>query len=87
MSFLTWILFGLIVGIIAKFLMPGKDPGGFAVTILLGIGGAFVGGYFGTLFGFGDLMGFDFRSMVMAIGGAIVLLIVYRMLVGRESRA
>ena len=67
MGILSWIIFGLIAGTIAKFLMPGHDPGGFVVTILLGIAGAFAGGYIGTLVGFGDLTGFDFRSMLLAI--------------------
>jgi len=87
MSFLSWILFGLIAGVIAKFLMPGDDPGGFAITLLLGIGGAFVGGYIGTLVGWGDLTGFDFRSLGLAIGGALLLLVAYRVLIGRESHA
>ena len=73
-----WILFGLFVGIVAKLLMPGKDPGGFIVTILLGIGGAFVGGYLGRSLGWygeNDTVGF-----VMAVGGAVLLLIGYRYL-------
>ena len=73
-----WILFGLFVGIVAKLLMTGKDPGGFIVTILLGIGGAFVGGYLGRSLGWygeNDPVGF-----VMAVGGAVLLLIGYRYL-------
>jgi uncharacterized membrane protein YeaQ/YmgE (transglycosylase-associated protein family) len=74
---LGWILFGLIVGVIAKFVMPGNDPGGFIVTILLGVAGAVVGGWLGRLMGFygpGDVAGF-----VMSVLGAVVLLGVYRM--------
>jgi uncharacterized membrane protein YeaQ/YmgE (transglycosylase-associated protein family) len=70
-------VFGLIVGIIAKFLMPGRDPGGFIITTLLGIAGALVGGYLGrllNLYGEGDPVGF-----IMAVVGSIVLLLIYRM--------
>jgi uncharacterized membrane protein YeaQ/YmgE (transglycosylase-associated protein family) len=77
-----WIVFGLIVGVIAKFLMPGKDPGGFIVTTLLGIAGAVIGGWIGGalgLYGPGEPAGF-----IMAIVGAIVLLLVYRMIIGRR---
>jgi uncharacterized membrane protein YeaQ/YmgE (transglycosylase-associated protein family) len=77
MSVIGWIVFGLVVGIIAKFLMPGRDPGGFVITTLLGIAGALVGGYLGrllNLYGEGDPVGF-----VMAVIGSIVLLLIYRM--------
>jgi len=81
MHILVWILFGLVVGVVAKFLMPGRDPGGFVITILLGIVGAFVGGFVGRMLGWyrdGDPVGF-----VMAVLGAIVVLAIYRMTVGR----
>jgi uncharacterized membrane protein YeaQ/YmgE (transglycosylase-associated protein family) len=78
MGFVTWIILGLIVGVIAKFVMPGKDPGGIFITILLGIAGAFVGGFIGSAFGFGSVTGFDIRSLLLAIGGSILLLIIYR---------
>jgi uncharacterized membrane protein YeaQ/YmgE (transglycosylase-associated protein family) len=81
MDILVWILFGLVVGVVAKFLMPGRDPGGVVITIVLGIVGAFVGGIMGRVLGWyrdGDPVGF-----VMAILGAIVVLVVYRMTVGR----
>lgn len=78
MGFIAWIIMGLIVGVIAKFLMPGKDPGGIFVTILLGIAGAFVGGFVGSSLGFGTVSGFDFRSLVLAVIGAIILLVIYR---------
>ena len=74
MGILTWIVFGAIVGFIAKWIMPGDDPGGVIVTIIIGIAGAFVGGFIGSLIGFGDISGFDLRSMGMAIVGALVLL-------------
>lgn len=80
MGILTWIVFGLIAGAVAKFLMPGKDPGGFVVTVLLGIGGAMVGGFIGTFLGFGSVGGFDLRSFLIAVGGAVVLLVGYQII-------
>ena len=78
MGILSWIVMGLIVGVLAKFIMPGKDPGGFIITILLGIGGAFVGGYIGSFLGLGAFTGFNLGSLLLAIGGAVILLILYR---------
>ncbi|PAS88260.1 GlsB/YeaQ/YmgE family stress response membrane protein [Escherichia coli] len=72
MGILSWIIFGLIAGILAKWIMPGKDGGGFFMTILLGIVGAVVGGWISTLFGFGKVDGFNFGSFVVAVIGAIV---------------
>ena len=80
MGIISWIVFGLIAGILAKLLMPGKDPGGMIVTILIGIAGAMVGGYISTFFGYGNISGFDIRSLGIAIGGALVLLFGYRTL-------
>lgn len=80
MGWLTWIVFGLIAGVIAKFIMPGKDPGGFIVTILIGIVGAVVGGYLGTMFFNVSVTGFNLPSMGVAIGGALLLLFVYRLI-------
>ena len=86
MGLLSWILFGLIVGGIAKFLMPGKDPGGCLVTILLGIGGAVVGGFLGTeVFHWGRVTGFDLRSFAIAVVGAILIHNVNRLHVGRRA--
>ena len=79
MGILSWIVFGLIAGIIAKWIMPGKDPGGFIITILLGIAGAFVGGLLGSLVGMGSMGSFSLGSFVTAIVGALVLLFLYRM--------
>ena len=80
MNWLVWIVLGLIAGALAKFIMPGKDPGGIIVTILIGVAGAFVGGFIGSLIGFGDISGFDIRSLALAIGGALLLLWGYRRL-------
>ena len=83
MGILTWILFGLVVGVIAKLLMPGRDPGGFIVTILLGIAGALLGGFIGRAMGFyGESQG---AGWIMSILGAIVLLALYRMVAGRRT--
>jgi uncharacterized membrane protein YeaQ/YmgE (transglycosylase-associated protein family) len=82
-SILGWIVFGLIVGAIAKLLMPGRDPGGFIVTILLGIAGALLGGFLGRALGFygpEDAVGY-----VMSLVGAIVLLLLYRLVIARRA--
>ena len=82
MGILTWILFGLVVGIIAKLLMPGRDPGGFIITILLGIAGALLGGFIGQATGFyGTNEG---AGWIVSILGAILLLAIYRMMVRRR---
>lgn len=80
MGVLAWILFGLIAGVLAKWIMPGKDPGGIIVTILLGIGGAFVGGWLGSMVGMGSMGSFSLGSFITAILGALVLLSAYRMI-------
>jgi uncharacterized membrane protein YeaQ/YmgE (transglycosylase-associated protein family) len=82
MGILGWILFGLVVGALAKLAMPGKDPGGIIVTMLLGIAGAVLGGFAGRamrFYGEGDAAGF-----VMSFIGAVVLLLLYRLFVGRR---
>ena len=80
MGILSWIIMGLIVGVLAKWIMPGKDPGGIIVTICIGISGAFLGGFIGSLLGIGDVSGFNLISFLLAIGGAILLLILYRVI-------
>ena len=84
MGFLSWIAFGLIAGGLAKLIMPGKDPGGCLVTILIGIVGAVIGGYIGTLLGYGGITGFNLWSMLLAVVGAVILLLIYRMVVKRR---
>ena len=83
MGILGWILFGLIIGALAKLAMPGRDPGGIIVTMLIGIAGAVLGGFVGRAMGFyseGEPAGW-----IMAFIGAIVLLVIYRMMVGRRT--
>ena len=82
MAILSWIVFGLVIGLIAKLLMPGKDPGGFIVTMLLGIAGALVGGFIGRAMGFYGPN--QSAGWLMSILGAIILLALYRMLVRRR---
>ena len=85
MGILGWILFGLIVGALAKLVMPGRDPGGIIVTMLLGVAGAVLGGFLGRALGFygeGEAAGF-----VMSFLGAVVLLALYRMVIGRRRHA
>jgi uncharacterized membrane protein YeaQ/YmgE (transglycosylase-associated protein family) len=81
MGILSWILFGLVVGVIAKLLMPGRDPGGFIITMLLGIAGALIGGFSGRAMGFyGPNEG---AGWLMSILGAVILLALYRMMARR----
>ncbi len=78
MGVLSWIIFGLIAGFIARAIMPGSGPGGCLLTIILGILGAMVGGFIGVQIGWGTVQGFDLRSFGLAIAGALLLLFVYR---------
>ena len=80
MGIITWIVFGLIAGLIAKWIMPGKDPGGFIITILIGIAGAVVGGFIATSLGYGGVDGFNLGSFFVAVLGSIILLFAYRMI-------
>ncbi|NWO11436.1 GlsB/YeaQ/YmgE family stress response membrane protein [Chromohalobacter salexigens] len=78
MGIITWIVFGLLAGIVAKLIMPGRDPGGMIITMIIGILGAIVGGWVGTALGFGSVDGFNLGSFVIAVLGAIILLGLYR---------
>lgn len=81
MGVLVWIVLGLVAGAVAKFIMPGRQGGGLILTTILGIVGALVGGFLGTsVFHFGEVSGFDLRSLGIAVGGAIVVLFVHRLL-------
>lgn len=80
MGILSWILLGLIVGLLAKWIMPGRDPGGIIVTMLLGIAGALVGGAIASLIGLGNVTGINLGSIIIAVLGAILILALYRRL-------
>jgi uncharacterized membrane protein YeaQ/YmgE (transglycosylase-associated protein family) len=80
MGILAWIVLGLVAGALAKWLMPGEDGGGWIVTMVLGIAGAFVGGYLGSILGLGGATeGLNLGSIATATAGAVVLLFVYRL--------
>lgn len=80
MGILTWIVLGLIAGALAKLIMPGKDPGGCVITIVIGIVGALLGGFIATLLGYGGVQEFNLYSVIVATVGAILLLLIYRMI-------
>ena len=84
MGILSWILLGLVAGALAKFIMPGKDPGGFFVTVAIGIAGALVGGFLGSFIGLGAVTSFDLGGILIATAGAVVLLFAWRFL--KKSR-
>ena len=86
MGILAWIVFGLLAGWVAKLLTPGSDPKGCIITVVLGVLGAVLGGFLGSLLGFGNITGFDLRSFLLAVGGAILLLLLWRVLSGRRRR-
>jgi uncharacterized membrane protein YeaQ/YmgE (transglycosylase-associated protein family) len=86
MGIIAWIVLGLVAGAIAKLLMPGDDPGGWIVTMVLGIVGAVIGGWIGgALWGSTGVTGFNLPSIGLAVLGAIVLLLIYRMVAGRRG--
>ena len=85
MGIISWIVLGLIVGVLAKWIMPGDDPGGFIVTILIGIAGAIIGGFLSTRAGLGSVTGIDLWSIIIAIIGALILLFIYRKLKSRGA--
>jgi uncharacterized membrane protein YeaQ/YmgE (transglycosylase-associated protein family) len=85
-SIIGWAIFGLIAGAIAKLIMPGKDPGGIFVTMLLGIAGAEVGGFIGrALWGSSGVTGWGLGSWLLAIGGSLLLLFLYRLITSRRG--
>lgn len=86
MGILAWIILGLIAGAIAKAIMPGRDPGGIIVTMLIGIVGAVIGGFLGNMiFGIGGVSGVDIRSILISVVGALLLLWIYRMATRRSA--
>ncbi|MGB6222494.1 GlsB/YeaQ/YmgE family stress response membrane protein [Haloferula sp.] len=85
MGIISWIFLGLVAGALAKFIMPGKDPGGFFITIILGIIGAVVGGFLGSFIGLGKVESFDLGGIFIATAGAIVVLLAYRFIKKQKS--
>ena len=84
MGILGWVLFGLVVGIVAKLLMPGRDPGGFIITMLLGVAGALLAGFIGRALGWYSDPGTG-PGIIASIIGAMLLLLLYRLFVGRRT--
>jgi uncharacterized membrane protein YeaQ/YmgE (transglycosylase-associated protein family) len=84
MGIISWIVFGLIAGALAKWIMPGKDPAGCIVTIVIGVVGAFLGGYVGTFLGMGTVDAFNIRSFFLAVVGGVLLLAIYRMVIQKK---
>jgi uncharacterized membrane protein YeaQ/YmgE (transglycosylase-associated protein family) len=86
MGFLGWIVLGLIAGAIAKLIMPGDDPGGIIVTMLIGIVGAVIGGFLGSrFFGIGLENFWSLQTWIVAIVGSLILLGIYRLIAGRRA--
>jgi uncharacterized membrane protein YeaQ/YmgE (transglycosylase-associated protein family) len=86
MGIIGWIVLGLLAGAIAKLILPGDDPGGFIVTTLIGIAGALLGGFIASALDIGDLDEFfDIGTWLIAIGGSLLLLMIYRLVVGNRS--
>jgi uncharacterized membrane protein YeaQ/YmgE (transglycosylase-associated protein family) len=80
MGLISWILMGLLAGLLGRFLLPGQDRAGCIVTTLLGIAGALVGGFLASYLGYGGLSGFDLRSLIIATLGSILVLLLLRLL-------
>lgn len=78
MGIISWLVVGLMAGALGKWIMPGKDPGGIFVTMLIGIAGGMVGGFVGGFIGLGGVTGFNFGTLLTATAGAVLLLFVYR---------
>ena len=78
MGILALLVLGLLAGLVAKLILPGHDPGGLILTMVIGVVGAFVGGLLASALGFGGLSGFDFRTFVIAVIGSILLLLIWR---------
>jgi len=86
LGLISAVIFGLVAGIVAKLLMPGRDPGGCIITSLLGIVGALIGQAIGSyLLGWGDLDTWSFKNFILAVIGAIILLLIYRLIAGRKG--
>jgi uncharacterized membrane protein YeaQ/YmgE (transglycosylase-associated protein family) len=88
MGIIGWIILGALAGVIAKAILPGDDPGGIIITPLIGIAGALIAGFIAQAIGFGDPIDefFDWSTWIAAIIGAVVLLLIYRAFVARDTR-
>lgn len=91
MGIFTWIIFGLLAGAVAQVILPGDDPGGggfkgWFITMVIGIVGALLGGFIGAAIGFGGVTGFNLGSFLIAVGGAVLLLLIWRLVVGQPRR-
>jgi uncharacterized membrane protein YeaQ/YmgE (transglycosylase-associated protein family) len=80
MNGFLWLVLGLLAGALARFFLPGKDKMGCLLTVLVGVAGAYLGGFLATLLGFGGFRGFDVYSLIVATLGAVLLLVVFRIL-------
>ncbi len=88
MGIISWIVLGLIAGALAKLIMPGNQGGGILVTMVLGIVGALLGGFLGSLIGIGDLESvFDIGTIITAVVGALIVLFIWGAVTGRKGRA
>ena len=85
MGIISWIILGLIVGALAKWIMPGQDPGGIIITIVIGIVGALIGGFLSSLIGLGTVTGLNLGSIIIALVGALILLWLYRMVKSKAA--
>lgn len=85
MGLLTWLVLGLVVGVLAHTILPGRAPGGLLRTIILGLVGAFAGGFIGSRLGFGTVTGINLRSLLIALGGALLALFAYGALRARKG--
>ena len=85
MGILSWLVLGLIAGAVARWIMPGKGPRGILVTAVIGVVGAFLGGWIGAGLGLGSVRGFDLVSLFLATVGAVVLLLIYHALRGPDA--
>ena len=85
MGIIAWIVFGLLAGWVAKMLVPGRDPQGCIITMVIGVLGAVIGGFIGSWLGFGAVTGFNLKSFLIAVVGSILLLALYQLLRGRRA--
>ncbi len=83
---ISWIVLGIIAGILGKLIMPGRDPGGFLIAVVIGMAGAVIGGFVLRLLGGVGVTGFNLWSIVVATLGAVILLAIYRLIAGRRQR-